>query len=377
MPIIGADDQVVRAAVLEDVIEIIRTLTGDIHIVGLQRIVRKYPILALEAQIEVIIGIGQPLRAHLDEAPAQFGKLLRDLVHQQIVEGAYDGEFGPAEASFRGIDVAHGKTVVAGMKADRKVEFLRHLIEPEEIRTGEPHLQFQASDEDTAGAVLLAEGEFLARRVHGAQGRHHGPAQAALALFPDIGEPAIVAAAERDFDRGILSPGAQEHRRVEHLDVDIERVHVIETRLDVAHLAGHIGGVGADIVLLGLEPPIDDPELPLDAAFIAFRMLALDLADDPRFEMAKFRVDIVECGHRLDDVGIGINGSHYVPQADGVCKTIAAISGGAQWWACPWRTTCAPWQLRNGSREPLAYGLRMDCRNARSLGLMPTANPAT
>ena len=63
-------------------------------------------------------------------------------------------------------------------------------------------------------------------------------------------------------------------------------------------------------MLLGLEPPVDDPELLLDAALIAARVLALDLAHDARVEMAVFRIDIIERRHRLDDVGIGVNGSH-------------------------------------------------------------------
>src|ERR1051326_8730292 len=65
-----------------------------------------------------------------------------------------------------------------------------------------------------------------------------------------------------------------------------------------------------DIVFLGLQPPVDDPELFLDAAFIAARMLALDLAHDTRFQMAELRLDVIKRSHRLDDVRIRVYGSH-------------------------------------------------------------------
>src|SRR6185312_16975911 len=34
MTVIGADDQIVGAALSQDVVEVVRTLTGDVHVVG-------------------------------------------------------------------------------------------------------------------------------------------------------------------------------------------------------------------------------------------------------------------------------------------------------------------------------------------------------
>src|SRR5437868_5082504 len=66
--VIGADHEVVGAAVSEDVSQVVRTLTGDIDPVLFQGIGREGAVLALKAQFEVVVDIRNPLRANLDES---------------------------------------------------------------------------------------------------------------------------------------------------------------------------------------------------------------------------------------------------------------------------------------------------------------------
>src|SRR5262249_2877452 len=55
--------------------------------------------------------------------------------------------------------------------------------------------------------------------------------------------------------------GPEKHRRVEHLDVDFQLVHVLDARGDVRHLARLARRVAADISCLAVKPAVDQPRL--------------------------------------------------------------------------------------------------------------------
>ncbi len=229
----------------------------------------------------------------------------------RLWKAAIDRQFRAAEAAFGGIDVAHGKAVVAGMKADRQVEFLRHLVEPEEIRIGEAHFGFQAAHEYAAGAVLLAEGDFLARLLHGAQGRHHHPAQAALALLSRCRRASDCSCGRARFRRwGPASRRAGKRsdrapaRRYRARPYDSRRARTSRISRDTSEVLEPI------LCSLGCSRPSMIQNSFCDAAFVAAGVFAFDLAHDARAEMAVFRIDVIEGRHRLDDMRVGIDGSH-------------------------------------------------------------------
>ena len=49
--------------------------------------------------------------------------------------------------------------------------------------------------------------------------------------------PAVVAPGQRQLDLGLARQRAEEDRRVEDLDIDLELVHVAQPGLDVVHFA--------------------------------------------------------------------------------------------------------------------------------------------
>jgi hypothetical protein len=85
----------------------------------------------------------------------------------------------------------------------------------------------QAAHEDAAGAVGFGEldlGDHARRIDH----RHHGnPLKPAFAPGTDIDQPLVVTAADRVLDFGSCRQRPEKQRRIQHLNVDIELVHVL------------------------------------------------------------------------------------------------------------------------------------------------------
>lgn len=84
----------------------------------------------------------------------------------------------------------------------------------------------QAAHEDTAGAAGIGKLDFRdhARRI---DHRHHGdPLEPPLAFGCDIDEPLVVASADRVLDFRSCRERPEKQRRIEHLDVDVELVHM-------------------------------------------------------------------------------------------------------------------------------------------------------
>ena len=169
----------------------------------------------------------------------------------------------------------------------------------------------EAAQENTDTAMILGEAQFALDLIHRHQRHHRHPLETSGGCLPDIGEPAVVGLADRVLANRIERPGTQEHGRVEHLNVDLKLVHVLEPRGDVAHLARFLRGVGADVAFHRLHPAVDDPEFLLLAAMIVGNDDVVGfLGADPRLETAEFRVEILERGLAFDHMGIGVYGSH-------------------------------------------------------------------
>ena len=82
------------------------------------------------------------------------------------------------------------------------------------------------------------------------------PAQSPVALLPDIGHPAVVCAAQRDFGIGALGHLIEKDAGVEHLDIDAQLVHMLDPPRHVgqiavghrrAHVAADLGGFFVEI----------------------------------------------------------------------------------------------------------------------------------
>ena len=120
-----------------------------------------------------------------------------------------------------------------------------------EIGVGEEAVAFEGFHADGYGAVLFGEANLVDCFVDHEVGYDAGPAETALALLPDVGEPLVPRAAEGGLGLGPGGDGLKPDGVVEDLDVDAEFVHVVETHLDVVHLAGFLGGAHVTASVLG------------------------------------------------------------------------------------------------------------------------------
>jgi len=87
-------------------------------------------------------------------------------------------------------------------------------------------------------AVIVREAQLLQRFGHTLQRQHADPAQAPLALLPDVGHPAIVALADRDLRFRAVGYALQKEGGPEHLNIHPELIHVLEADLDILALSG-------------------------------------------------------------------------------------------------------------------------------------------
>ena len=94
------------------------------------------------------------------------------------------------------------------------------------------------------------------------QRQHRHPAQPLRRLFPDIDQPAVIAPRHSQLDFRPARERPQKNRRIEHLDIDIELVHVFEAGFDVFHLARFSRGIVADIARLADIGAVDQPRFP-------------------------------------------------------------------------------------------------------------------
>src|SRR4051794_25671781 len=85
--------------------------------------------------------------------------------------------------------------------------------------------------------MLMAPAELLERLIHAEQGQDSRPAEAVVALLPDVRHPAIPSLANRDLRAWIVGDLQDEYGWVEHLHVDTERIHMPDAHRDVLHLA--------------------------------------------------------------------------------------------------------------------------------------------
>jgi len=100
---------------------------------------------------------------------------------------------------------------------------------------------------------------------------------------------------------------AQEQGRIEDLDVDAEGIHMGQAGAHIVHLAGLLGGVGADVLVLVVDPGVDHPEFAALLALVVQQRVAEGLGGDRGQVLAIGLVHVLPGGRRFDDVGVGID----------------------------------------------------------------------
>ena len=186
------------------------------------------------------------------------------------------------------------------MHRDRQVEVLRLLVQRDHRRIGEAHPVVLPEQEHRRRAVLLAELELLHRPLHRLHRCHDRPTQAPTGLGGALGDPPVVAPVQRGFrgraPRGIEQPP----RRVHHLRVDAEVVHVAQPGVDVDEVAAREHRA----VPLSHHRP-----RPLHHVILDRPVAVVDHRPEP----ALVRVEVVPRLRRLDDVRVAVDVTHQDP----------------------------------------------------------------
>src|SRR5262249_36846373 len=102
-----------------------------------------------------------------------------------------------------------------GFVIDWIIKWVRHQLAP-----------LEGAHADADGAMFLGEAHLRRGFAWGQCRNDTGPAQAVLAEFPDVRQPAIPAPTERDLDFRATRERPEPERVVEHLHVDPQGVHV-------------------------------------------------------------------------------------------------------------------------------------------------------
>src|SRR3989441_1459474 len=208
------------------------------------------------------------------------------------------------------------------VKADREVEVLGHLPERLVHRVADHLLAVirvgpqepAAHPEFFAGVAHLVDRQL--DRLH----RQHSDPEEALGIrLAVIGEPAVVGAAHRGGEAGILD-GAREQAetRIEEGGVDAIGIHVHDARVRVEPALAPFGvfqGVGLEESLPDADgtQAADPPRIAQQLAFDAQAFLAVVVDDEPRPALAEFGIHVfVPQVNRLEDVTVRVD---YVVRA--------------------------------------------------------------
>src|SRR5215475_13786888 len=121
------------------------------------------------------------------------------------------------------------RVAVADVYSHRQVEATYLLVEGIKIGIGDQPAPFDPTHENAAGSMLLAKLEILQRRAHVQQGQDTNPSEPPLPLPVNVGEPAVVALGNGDFPLDLVGYLLDKNRRIEHLNVDAQLVHMFES----------------------------------------------------------------------------------------------------------------------------------------------------
>src|SRR6266850_5521175 len=176
---------------------------------------------------QVVNRVGNPLRADFDDADAQLGKAFGNAVIDERMKSAHYRELEFAKSGLVEEKIMRLYTAVRRVHANGQVELHRGVIHRIKIGIAQAPIRFQASQVHAARAMLLAELELIGDATHVKQRWYNHPTKSVRRLGDDIGHPAVVAAANRKIDLGAARRRKNKNRRIDHLNVDAELVHVL------------------------------------------------------------------------------------------------------------------------------------------------------
>ena len=157
-------------------------------------------------------------------------------------------------------DAREARAAVAGVHADRQVEFVGEPVDRLVAGVVEHRVALEATDHHADGAGRLRVAHLGERGLHQTRLDDRDPAQPLRVGAAAVGDPAVVGARHRHLPLGIGQHQQQEHGREDHLHVDAHPVHVGEPRAHVAHLERPLAGklvvlaLGAEVQRAAHEP---------------------------------------------------------------------------------------------------------------------------
>ena len=207
-----------------------------------------------------------------------------------------------------------------------------------EVGVGEEAVAFQRLHTDGDGAVLLGEPNLVDGFVDHEVWDDAGPAEAALALLPDVGEPLVPGAAEGCLSFGPSGDGFEPDGVVEYLNVDTKLVHVVEAHLYVVHLAGFFGCTHGPASVLGnlLDLLLAEGREVGSAEFAIYEPIVtyafIGRGVEQGAELLFRRLQIVPSAFSFHHMGIGVDDlqfhlcCHMVSPCSGYCSCIGECS---------------------------------------------------
>src|SRR5215510_1910226 len=318
--VVGADSNIILSRIPENVIHVVIRLAGNILPVFLHRVLRQFLSLGRPAALQIFYYVRYPLGGRLGPVEPELAEKLWHFAHDHRVKCADDGNTKLPEATSAVVlrhQVDDLRVAVADVYSHRQVEPAYLLVEGIKIGIGDQPAPFDAAHENTAGSMLLAKLEFLQRRAHIQQGQDTNPSEPPLPLPVNVGEPAVVALGDGDFPLDFVGYLLDKNRRIKHLNVDTQLVHVFEPGRYVFHLSGfprrfhrtararrNVGELAS-----GHHDPHQATYFPVDEPVLSTALTAR--AHNQRTIFLVRPLHEIPGVFRLDNVSIRINGRHY------------------------------------------------------------------
>ena len=154
--VVRADHQIILTDAVHDDGKVLAGFTGDKNAKLAEKILgrREFPLLA-ELPFKGVQKVWHPRRISFDEADSELGKLFRNPVVDDVVEGEQrqNGRVGPLAVTLQVEEVDERRATGALMNADRQIEIARFLIDREKVRIIQCSSALDAAKEDSDGAM--------------------------------------------------------------------------------------------------------------------------------------------------------------------------------------------------------------------------------
>src|ERR1051326_6187280 len=152
------------------------------------------------------------------------------------------------------------------MDADGQAKIVRRLIDREKTRIVERLVALEAAKEDSHRAMLLPPVQLFDRLFDRAQRGDDHPAEPSVALRARVGQIAVVGTGYCRVEDRIVGKIDEKQRRVDHLYIDAELIHISKPRGNIRQLAAGELNVAAGLLELGRRGRDQPVAAPSDGA---------------------------------------------------------------------------------------------------------------